>query len=1481
MFERVIVAHWRSAFLYFLAFFFLVSISHAQTYEWAWMGGNPLSAYSSQLGNYGAPGTPAPGNMPGGHHGSVTWVDKQGNLWLFGGEGIDGLGQWGNLNDLWKYSPSTHQWTWVSGSDRISGTIGMPTGPVGVYGTLGVPSPTNVPGGRIWATGSVDADGKLWLFGGQGFDSAGNTGNLNDFWRFDPATSQWTWMGGSSTVPLSTCLKGVYGTIGSPSAQNIPAARFGASAWTDAHGNLWFFGGFGADQNCTQGSLNDLWLYSPSSGEWTWMGGDSTFPAGQSGAFGVYGKLGAFAAGNFPGSRYWSTVWTDKSGNLWLFGGLGYAASTSGYLNDVWEFSATSHQWAWMAGNNAAVDVNSRQTYVPGMYGSLQTPAAGNTPGARYGAAGWTDSHGNLWLFGGDGFDSANILGYLNDLWQFNASTRQWAWMGGSNTVPTDCAFDDNQGGIYGFCGPTGVYGALMTPAFGNFPGGRQMAAAWTDLQGNFWLFGGQGYDSAAYGVLNDLWELPMDSNNLPVAATPTLAPQPGPIATWQDVTISDATPGATILYTVDGGAASQYTGPVPITATHTIQTIATAPGYANSNTAVGAYSATFPKAAPPAFSLADGTYSSTQTVTLSDSTPGARIYYATYTIGPAPSTVSTPYTGPITVSSSVSIVAMAVAPDYLNSDVAVAIYTIWPKPVLGEWAWIGGSKSLPSCAANTGMCAEPGVYGKLGSPAPGNVPGGRLGAVTWTGADGRLWLFGGNGRDANGNIGSYNDLWVWDPSTALWAWMGGSSTFVSFSTGGWGRAGVYGTRGSPSSSNIPGGRQYGAGWTSPDGHLWLFGGQGFDSGGNSGALNDLWEFNPKTNQWTWVSGKATVPLASGNTGIYGTIGVADPANTPGSRYQAQTWTGKDGRFWLYGGNGFNFFGGSDCFNNDMWVFDPATRMWTWMLGQKVCSPNLPVYGALSVPDPANQPWRLTEATTWTDNNGFLWMFGGLGEYIDGTGFYLNELWAYDPSLNQWAWMGGGTTVPYFGTQGVWNPNNTPGTTINANGWTDKQGKFWLFGGWSTENSLLNGAALTVLWQLDPATDEWVWMGGSNSYQNNGWEPGFYGPLASPGLGYTPGGRSEAMSWTDANGNLWLFGGRGVDSVGGFGFLNDLWEFQPSLGVAPGDLHVAAAPTFNPPAGIYQAEQSVILSDTTPGARIYYTTDGSVPTASSTLYTGPITVSVYGTTVSAIALAPKFLPSSVSAATYYIYLPPASLPTFSIPAGTYTTAQTVAISDATPGAVIYYTTDASTPTTASTKYTGPITVSRSQTITAIATADGYSQSAIASADYNIPPNFTLGANPPSVTIPSGSSGNATLTITPENGFNSSVTFDCSGLPAGTTCSFKPATVTPDGKNAATTTITIAASTSASNGRPAGLPMLPGTVALAGLLLFLRKRRTIAGWTCTFVLSGTLIAISACGGGSNPPPPPTTATVTVTAASGAVQQTAEISLTITH
>src|SRR5256886_10387576 len=107
----------------------------------------------------------------------------------------------------------------------------------------------------------------------------------------------------------------------------------------------------------------------------------------------------------------------------------------------------------------------------------------------------------------------------------------------------------------------------------------------------------------------------------------------------------------------------------------------------------------------------------------------------------------------------------------------------------------------------------------------------------------------------------------------------------------------------------------------------------------------------------------------------------------------------------------------------------------------------------------------------------------------------------------------------------------------------------------------------------------------------------------------------------------------------------------------------------------------------------------TMPSVSSVVFAVAISVT-QSMTIKAMAASNGMANSSVASATYTIQVAP---PTFNPPGGMYTTPQSVTLSDA-QSATIYYTTDGSTPTTASTQYTAPITVTQNTTIRAMAAA---------------------------------------------------------------------------------------------------------------------------------------------------------------------------------
>jgi len=170
----------------------------------------------------------------------------------------------------------------------------------------------------------------------------------------------------------------------------------------------------------------------------------------------------------------------------------------------------------------------------------------------------------------------------------------------------------------------------------------------------------------------------------------------------------------------------------------------------------------------------------------------------------------------------------------------------------------------------------------------------------------------------------------------------------------------------------------------------------------------------------------------------------------------------------------------------------------------------------------------------------------------------------------------------------------------------------------------------------------------------------------------------------------------------------------------------AATPTFSPPGGTYTSDQSVTISCATSGATIFYTTDGSAPTTSSSQDAVPISVAGHGAvlTIKALATTAGHLTSSVGIATFTISYPATTTPTFSPPGGVFTSDQSVTISCASSGATINYTTDGSDPASSGTRLSGispigPITavINSATTIRAIATTPLNSASAVGSATY--------------------------------------------------------------------------------------------------------------------------------------------------------------------
>lgn len=297
-----------------------------------------------------------------------------------------------------------------------------------------------------------------------GLDSMGN---LNDLWKFDFNTNEWTWMSGGTTINLPAS----YVQVGVPNSNNVPGSRHGGCMWEDSNGNLWLFGGYGRAPNGNtgifsplikitffQGYLNDLWKYE--AGVWTLVR-DKLSPNAES----TYAADRVFSSSAYPGGRAYCSCWKDSNGHFWLYGGT---SGNEAYRAETWAFDGTN--WAYWCGKKTINDFPHHSTprefafnYHPGGRSLAAVAVSGNeaylvgglVSGQRYGdiwkfdkTKGWTiwggregthtaipntirvfqeankiaskhspmvviDDFSNLWIFGGYGQGTSGEPGNL------------------------------------------------------------------------------------------------------------------------------------------------------------------------------------------------------------------------------------------------------------------------------------------------------------------------------------------------------------------------------------------------------------------------------------------------------------------------------------------------------------------------------------------------------------------------------------------------------------------------------------------------------------------------------------------------------------------------------------------------------------------------------------------------------------------------------------------------------------------------------------------------------------------------------------------------------------------------------------------------------------------------------------------------------------------------------------------------------------
>jgi hypothetical protein len=784
--------------------------------------------------------------------------------------------------------------------------------------------------------------------------------------------------------------------------------------------------------------------------------------------------------------------------------------------------------------------------------------------------------------------------------------------------------------------------------------------------------------------------------------APPTFSPAAGTYHAVQTVSISDQMPGVAIYYTIDGStptaSSTLYSGPITVSSTETINAIATstATGVTASGVGTAAYTIQLP-AATPAFSPAGGSYAAAQMVTISDATSGATIYYTTD--GTTPTTSSSVYSGPITVSKSGIIQAIAAASGSANSAVGSATYQI-------NTATYGAALSV-LMTQNSQLGTFDG-----GGALPGGSPSGNSFAVdsvgnliTGNSYGGKILEFA-PGATTYTVLGSYNgnvQAVAIDPSGSLYISVINSGTIakVPLVGGAYAAISVPGS-GTPTCTGSDTTECVLASAAPVSGIVAMT----FDSAGDLFFTSTNGSSNPNS-----ILECTAACVKNGSPAPTVLFAESTTVTPEGSSNTA---------LWFMGGIAVDPWG--DIFFTDSLMdsggassgfsYQSAVRELTYTGGSYSSTPTL--LQTLTPGSPGDYDDQLDAVAV--DANGTVYF----GEQFDGVFAYpsnqgtVNTTTEYTVST-QGAKM---LTLDSKGNAYVATYSNSAGGDVAIQ---------IAINNISLPNAAVLGSstATNVTTMLNDGACSTSPVVAFSATENGASSTEFSANTTGSCSSTPTGGASFA---TNVTFNPTVSGTHtgiltAVDTVnGGVGSAN-------VFGITAGS--AAATPTFSPAPGTYTSVQSVTISDATPGSTIYYTTDGTAPTTSSSKYSGSITVSS-SETIEAIAVVSGLSNSAVASGVYTLNLPLAQTPVISVASGTYTSIQTVKITDATLGAKIYYTTDGSTPTASSTLYKTPLTVSTSETLNAVAIASGYAPSATATATYTInltvaPPTFSPAA----------------------------------------------------------------------------------------------------------------------------------------------------------
>ncbi len=757
-------------------------------------------------------------------------------------------------------------------------------------------------------------------------------------------------------------------------------------------------------------------------------------------------------------------------------------------------------------------------------------------------------------------------------------------------------------------------------------------------------------------------------------AVQPVITPNGGSnLSTAQTVTMSTTTTGAQIRYTTDGstptGSSLLYSSAITISTGTTLKAIAVKTGWSSSTVKTSAFTFNYGTLNAPVFSPTPGEYGYGQSISLS-ALSGATIRYTTD--GSTPTSTSTIYTTPLTLTGTTTIYAKAFHPDWTTSAqgggqfvVKVSTPTISP----GSGTYTAGqtitiSDSTPSAVIHYTIdgddpTANDPVIASGSSIVVGNYTlKARAFLTGWTTSDAQSATFTVSGTLTTWNVATGADFSMGlKTDGTVWTWGGNS-------------LGELGDGNAPTSRSVPGavngltgavgiaaGYLHGVAVKS-DGSVWAWGNNG------NGQLGD----NSTTQR------NAPVQVATLSSAI---------AVTAGQYFSAALKS--DGTVWTWGRNTSGQLGDGS-----------TTQRLT-----PVQAGTLTSVTAIAAGDDFMLALK-SDGTVWSWGNNFSKQLGDgtttqhtsptqslvSGATAIGAGSAFGLAILSDTTLKTWGFQ----DIGQLGRSGSGDPTTIP----------------------SFNNVIAIEAGMKH--SLAVRSDGSAWSWGGNAPLGDGTTSSRNSPAQIAGLSnvFRVTGASTHSLAVTSDGSVWAWG---INSVGQLGDGTLDTRLIPIQISEAGFNWKTSTPRLNPGAGTYTATKTVTVTAVTPGAVIHYTTTGTDPTTSDATVASGSTVTVDATlTLKVAAWASPMPASNVSSALYTMNLP---APAISPATGTYTATQSVTMSSSVAGATIRYTTDATDPTSSSSSYSSAITVDASTVVKAKSFRSAWGDSPITTNTYTL------------------------------------------------------------------------------------------------------------------------------------------------------------------